>query len=253
MDLGLKGKVALVTGGSRGIGRSICLGLAAEGCDVAFCARGEETLRATEAELKATGVRVFAQSVDVTNLGELDSFINETAQQLGRLDILVNNAGGSRPSDDETAWEESINLNLLSAVRATRAAIPHMRAHGSGSVIHISSIYGRESGGPATYNATKAAMIGHSKTLALQLAGEGIRVNTVAPGSISFPGGGWYRRQQSDPDGMAAFVKQNIAAGRFGAPEEVANAVVFLASPRASFITGTNLIVDGALTQRVQF
>jgi 3-oxoacyl-[acyl-carrier protein] reductase len=245
LDLGLKGKVAVVTGGSRGIGRSICLGLAAEGCDVAFCARGEETLRATEAELKACGVRTYARSVDVTNNADLEAFINGVATNLGRLDILVNNAGGSRPADDEAAWDESVNLNLLSAVRATRAAIPHMRSQGAGSGIHIATIYGRESGGPATYNATKAAMIGHSKTLALQLASEGIRVNTVAPGSISFPGGGWYRRQQQDPEAMATFVNQNIASGRFGAPEEVANAVVFLASPAASWITGACLNVDG--------
>ena len=245
MDLGLKGKVAVVTGGSRGIGRSICLGLAAEGCDVAFCARGEETLRATEAELRAKGVRVYAAPVDVMKAGEVEAFVDATARELGRLDVLVNNAGGSRPADDDTAWEESVNLNLLSAVRATRAALPHMRAAGAGSVIHIASIYGRESGGPATYNATKAAMIGHSKTLALQLAPEGIRVNTVAPGSISFPGGGWYRRTQQDPEGMAAFVKQNIASGRFGAPEEVADAVVFLASERARWITGACLNVDG--------
>src|SRR5215510_7447351 len=122
MDLGLKGKVAVVTGGSRGIGRSICLGLAAEGCNVAFCARGEETLRATEAELKAKGVRAYAAPVDVTNAGELEAFINDTARELGRLDVLVNNAGGSRPADEDSAWLESIDLNLLSAVRATRAA-----------------------------------------------------------------------------------------------------------------------------------
>jgi 3-oxoacyl-[acyl-carrier protein] reductase len=245
LDLGLKGRVAVVTGGSRGIGRAVCLGLAAEGCDVAFCARGEEGLRAAEAEIKARGVRVFAAPLDVTQSAEADRFVEQAAWNLGRIDILVNNVGGSRPGDDDEAWEQAIGSNLLSAVRCTRAVLPHMRAAGRGSIIHIASIYGRESGGSTTYNATKAAMISHAKQLALQLAPEGIRVNSVAPGSIRFPGGSWDRRVQADPEAMAAFVKQNIAAGRFGSVEEVADAVVFLASDRARWITGACINVDG--------
>src|SRR5690349_5730860 len=144
MDLGLKGKVAIVTGGSRGIGKAIALGLAAEGCDVAICARGEETLRATEKEIAALGVRTFAQSVDVMQAGAPEAFIDATVAALGRLDILVNNAGGSRPGDGEETWGEVVDLNLQSTVRTTRAAVAHMRGQSSGSVIHIASVFGRE-------------------------------------------------------------------------------------------------------------
>ena len=245
MDLGLKGKVAVITGGSRGIGRSIALGLAAEGCDVAICARGEEALRATEKELAALGVRTFAQSVDVMQAGEAEAFIDATAGALGRLDILVNNAGGNRPGDGDEVWDEVVDLNLQSTVRATRAAVAYMKANGGGSIIHIASVFGREAGGGAPYMTTKAAVIAHAKSLALSLAPEGIRVNSVAPGSISFPGGSWHRRQQEDPEGMKRFVAQNIASGRFGKAEEVADVVVFLASERASWITGACINVDG--------
>ena len=238
MDLGLKGKVAIVTGGSRGIGRSIALGLAAEGCDVAICARGEEALRATEQELAALGVRTFAQTVDVTQAGQSEAFVDAAASALGKLDILVNNAGGNRPGDADETWQDVVDLNLQSTVRATRAAVPHMRANGSGCVIHIASVFGREAGGGAPYMTTKAAVIAHAKSLALQLAPEGIRVNSVAPGSVSFPGGSWYRRQQEDPEGMQRFVAQNIPGGRFGKAEEIADVVVFLASERASWVTG---------------
>ena len=167
------------------------------------------------------------------------------AEQLGRINVLVNNAGGSRPGDADESWTGALEANLLAAVRASRAVIPHMQAQGGGAIIHISSIYGREAGGSAVYNAAKAAMISHAKSLALQLAAQGIRVNSVAPGSIRHPGGSWDRRVEADPEGMARFVAQNIPAGRFGTAEEVADAVVYLASARASWITGASLNVDG--------
>lgn len=245
MDLGLKDRVAIVTGGSRGIGRSIALGLAAEGSNVAICARGEEKLRETEAELKALGVKAFAMSLDVTEPAALDTFVESTASELGGIDILVNNAGGSRPGDDDEAWQGVMDVNLMAAVRASRAVIPHMRQRGGGAIVHITSIFGRESGGAATYNAAKSAMTSHAKSLALQLAKEGIRVNSVAPGSVRFPGSSWDRRVQADPEAMERFVNENIAAGRFGTPEEIANAVVFLCSPAASWITGASINVDG--------
>ena len=245
MDLGLKDRVAIVTGGSRGIGRSIALGLAAEGSNVAICARGEEKLRETEAELEALGVKTYAMSLDVTDPAALDTFVESTASELGGIDILVNNAGGSRPGDDDEAWQGVMDVNLMAAVRASRAVIPHMRQRGGGAIVHITSIFGRESGGAATYNAAKSAMTSHAKSLALQLAKEGIRVNSVAPGSVRFPGSSWDRRVQADPEAMERFVNENIAAGRFGTPEEIANAVVFLCSPAASWITGASINVDG--------
>ena len=152
MDLGLKDKVAIVTGGSRGIGRSIALQFAAEGCHVAICARGEDKLRETEAELRAKGVKVVAASVDVTDADALDGFVAQVASDLGRVDALVNNAGGNVQGDDDAAWLKAIDLNLMAAVRATRAVVPHMRSAGGGAVVNITSIWGREGGGPPIYN-----------------------------------------------------------------------------------------------------
>ena len=244
MDLELRGKVALVTGSSRGIGRSIALGLAAEGCDVALVARGEEKLRETGREIVATGVRTAAIVADVTVADDVARMVREAIEQLGHIDILVNNAGGSFP-DDDAGWENAFRANIETAVRTTREVVPHMRAQGGGSILHIASIYGRESGGGAPYNAMKAAMISHAKQSALALAKDDIRVNSIAPGSVAFPGGSWGRRLEADPEGMARFVEQNIAMGRFGTPEEIANVVAFVCSPKASWITGACINVDG--------
>ncbi len=244
MDLELRGKVALVTGASRGIGRAIALALAAECCDVALVARGEDRLREAEAEVSVAGVRTAAIPGDVTVAYDVARMVRECVERLGRLDILVNNAGGSFP-DEDAGWENAFRANVESAVRATREAVPHIRNAGGGAVVHIASIYGRESGGGAPYNAMKAAMISHAKQSALTLAKEGIRVNAIAPGSVAFPGGSWGRRVEADPEGMARFVEQNIASGRFGTPEEIANVVAFVCSPKASWITGACINVDG--------
>ena len=244
MDLALRDKVAIVTGGSRGIGRSIALGLADEGCHVAICARGEERLRETEAELRARGVDALGVVADITNADDIDRLVAETVTRFGRLHILVNNAGGGSRENTDEAWDAAYRINILAAVRTTRAAAPHMQASGGGSIVHIASIWGRESGGTPTYNAMKAAMISHAKAMAQELAPE-IRVNSVAPGSTAFPGGSWGRRLEEDPEGMRTFIEQHIPMGRFGRPEEIANVVVFLCSERASWVTGASITVDG--------
>ena len=244
MDLALSDKVAIVTGGSRGIGRSIALALAGEGCRVAICARGEERLRETEAELRAAGVDALGVVTDVTVAADIERLVAATVERFGRLDILVNNAGSRAREDTDEVWNATYESNVLAAVRATRAAVPHLRAAGSGSIVHIASIYGRETGGPASYNAIKSAMIAHAKAMALELAPE-IRVNSVAPGSIAFPGGSWGRRLEEDPEGMRVFLEQNIPMGRFGRPEEIAAVVTFLCSEQASWVTGASINVDG--------
>jgi len=244
MDLGLRDRAAIVTGASRGIGRAIALALAGEGCRVAICARGVNALRQTEADLRARGVDALAVVADVSRAEDIERLVAETVARFGRLDILVNNAGGRSADDTDAAWDMVYQSNVLAAVRATRAAVPHLRAVGGGSIVHIASIYGRESGGTPVYNAIKSAMISHAKAMALALAPE-IRVNSVAPGSVAFPGGSWGRRLEEDPEGMRRFVEQNIPMGRFGTPEEIASVVVFLCSPRASWITGACINVDG--------
>jgi 3-oxoacyl-[acyl-carrier protein] reductase len=246
LDLGLKDKVAIVTGGSRGIGRSIALALADEGCHVAVCARGEDALRKTEAELRQRGVNVFAEPLDLNDSGAIEGYIERVAGNLGGVDILVNNAGGTAPGESDRAiWQGTFDLNMMATVRASNAVLPHLRSRGGGCIIHITSIFGREAGGNAPYNAMKSAMNSHAKSLAVQLAPEGIRVNAVAPGSIQHPGGSWDRRVKENPEGMKRFVEQNIPAGRFGTAEEIADVVVFLASRRASWVTGACINVDG--------
>ena len=249
MDLGLKGKIAMVTGASRGIGRAIALGLVAEGCQVSVCARGQEGVDTLAKDIQERGGNALALAVDVTNENDARYWVEETQKRFGRVDILINNVGGSRPGGNLTAsaedWKAGFALNFFSTLDLCRLVVPLMSAQKSGCVINIASIYGREWGGPMTYNAAKAAMISLSKEMARELAPQGIRVNSVAPGSILFPGGSWEKRRIENPEMIAAFVKAELPFGRFGKPEEVADVVVFLTSGRAQWVSGACINVDG--------
>jgi 3-oxoacyl-[acyl-carrier protein] reductase len=252
MDLGLTDKVALVTGSSRGLGLASARSLVAEGCRVSLCARGAERLAEAAIEVEAAARRPnmgAAVQADVSTEAGVQLAIERTVETFGGLDILVNNvgrAGGAGLLDTSDAeWQAAFDETLFPAIRASRQAVPHMQRRGGGAIVMIASIYGREAGGRMTYNAVKAAEISLAKSLAQQLAPMNIRVNSIAPGSILFPGGSWHKRQQADPDGIADFVRRELPFGRFGRPEEVANAVAFLASAKASWISGASVVVDG--------
>lgn len=249
MDLGLTGSVAIVTGGSRGIGRAIAHGLGAEGCAVFLCARGEQQLNATIGELRAWGAEVDGLAADVTTEEGCQRVVDAAVSSFGGVDVLVNNVGGGggstfmATSDDD--WRGAFDLTVFPSIRMSRLAVPHMKARGGGTIIMIASIYGRESGGRATYNAAKAAEISLAKSMARDLAADNVRVNSVAPGSIMFPGGTWERRQQADPALIQRMLDLDLPFGRFGTAEEVADVVVFLVSRRASWVAGASVTVDG--------
>jgi 3-oxoacyl-[acyl-carrier protein] reductase len=245
MELGLAGKRAVITGGSKGIGRAIALGLAAEGVNVSICARSEAPLRETADELASHSVGVHAQACDVGDGAALDAYLDAARAQLGGIDILVNNVSALGAGDDLAAWDANVRLDLMASVRATERVVPWMKEGGGGGVIFISSISGIEVGTTAPYAAVKAALISYSKSLAVRLAAASIRVNTIAPGSIEFPGGVWDRVRQHNPERYRSTLAR-IPGGRMGRPEEVADVALFLLSERASWVTGACVSVDGA-------
>jgi 3-oxoacyl-[acyl-carrier protein] reductase len=248
MDLGLSGKVAIVTGSSRGLGKAAASALAAEGARVVLNGRTQATLDETAAELRAAGGTVEPVTADVSTEAGCRQLVDRAETTFGRVDILVNNAGGGTPANLEASdeeWDKAIGWMFWPSLRLTRMVAPGMRERRSGVIIMISSIYGREMGGPPSYQVVKSAQLSLAKSLAKQLAPDNVRVLSVAPGSIAFPGGSWWRRQQTDPEGMARFIAQDMPLGRFGRAEEVGDVVAFLCSERASLVTGACIPVDG--------
>jgi 3-oxoacyl-[acyl-carrier protein] reductase len=252
MDLQLADRIAIVTGSSKGLGYATARALVEEGCRVTICARGQARLDEASAELRRLAGddgRVLAVAADLSTAEGVAAVIDRTVDTFGGLDILVNNVGVAKGAGivdtSDAEWQEAFDQTLFPAVRASRLAVPQMRTRGGGAIVMIASIWGRESGGRMTYNAVKAAEISLAKAMAQQLARDNIRVNSVAPGSIRFPGGSWDRRVQDDPEGMSEFVKRELPFGRFGRPEEVGAVVAFLVSPRASWISGASVPVDG--------
>ncbi|MBX3613837.1 MAG: SDR family oxidoreductase [Burkholderiaceae bacterium] len=244
MHISFTRRRVLVAGGSRGIGRSIALGFAAAGADVAICARGVERLRQTEAELRNLGATVHASPCDLADGDAVSTWVDDAAESLGGLDVLVNNASAFAGTDDEAGWGASLDVDLMASVRASRAALPWMEEAG-GAIVNVASISGlRSSARTPAYGAAKAALIQYTASQAVALAGRRIRVNCVAPGSIEFPGGIWDERRRKQPE-LYERVLRGIPSGRMGRPEEVAQAVLFLASDLASWITGQTLVVDG--------
>jgi len=252
MDLGLKGLRAVVTGGTKGIGRAIVETLAREGTDVAFCARDAAGVASAQEQVAALGVRAFGSALDIADDPALKAWVGEAAAALGGIDIVVANVSALEIGADEDSWRRGFEVDMMGCVRLVEAAMPSLEASGSGSIVTISSVSGREvdfAAGP--YGAFKAALIHYTQGLAFQLAGKGVRVNSVSPGNTYFEGGVWNTIKDGNPELYRTALALN-PTGRMGTPQEMANAAVFLASPAASFVTGTNLVVDGALTRGVQ-
>jgi len=251
MDLGLKGKKVAVTGGSKGIGRAIAEGFAAEGASVSICARNAAEVEATVSSLKAKGVRAFGQPLDVADGPALTAWVAASADALGGLDALVCNVSALAVGDSAESWQKSFSVDMMHTVNAVQVAVPFLEKSSSGSIVLISSVSGFEVDFAAgSYGAIKAALIHYAKGLSRQLVGKGIRVNCVSPGNTYFDGGIWQNIEKNMPDLFASTLKVN-PTGKFGTAQEVANGVIFISSPMASRISGTNLVIDGALTVAV--
>jgi NAD(P)-dependent dehydrogenase (short-subunit alcohol dehydrogenase family) len=251
MDLGLKGKRALVTGGSKGIGRAIAEGFAAEGADVSICARKADEVAAVVASLKAKGVNAYGAAVDVADPAALAGWVAGSARALGGVDALVCNVSALAVGDSADTWEKSFRVDMMHSVNAVAAAVPLLEQSTCASIVLISSVSGFEVDFAAgSYGAIKAALIHYAKGLSRQLVGKRIRVNCVSPGNTYFDGGIWQSIENNMPDLFASTLKVN-PTGKFGTAAEVANGVVFISSPMASRISGTNLVIDGALTVAV--
>jgi 3-oxoacyl-[acyl-carrier protein] reductase len=251
MDLGLSGKRALITGGSKGIGRAIAEAFAAEGANVSICARNADEVAAAVASLTAKGVNAFGRALDVADGVALAEWISWSARELGGIDALVCNVSALAVGDSTETWEKSFRVDMMHTVNAVAAAVPILEKSTSGSIVLISSVSGFEVDFAAgSYGAFKAALIHYAKGLSRQLVGKGIRVNCVSPGNTYFNGGIWQTIEKNMPDLFNSTLKVN-PTGKFGTPAEVANGVVFLSSPVASRISGTNLVIDGALTVAV--